>query len=617
MPQILSELKLNEVSLVDRPANSTVDPKTGKKTARAIIALFKRDVEKDCKHEGECKCKEAAQKPHKKGVQFVVGFPKGGGGSKVQSVMFDKDLWSVDEARKWLEGYNLKSGKIDHADGTIRFRQEDPGGFERFRVITPGQQKPQKGVRIAEPRAREVRDVEKEVVMMSDKHDYGPNDERLWGAVNGDPEARLNKDGECQTQGGQCFPASDYAYVPDRTKPSTWKLRLTSTPGGKPDSGIVGAAAAALGPGFRGRKVQIPSSARGAVVSRVRAAWRAANPDRGAEDMPGALSKGDNMTLEELELQVTKQDETIAELHKRNASLDAENALVIQMTKRERKLYASMEDAVRKEFMDADVQKRAQMLDIAKRKKRERKLAGSMEEAIKAEYDAAGPIQKAAMLAEQERLMEIEKRRKRYKGDGDSEDRSRDDSSQDDDMDDDEDDGRSSDSEDDKDKRWSKRGRTKKMDYPYPSIEVQKQMAVYEDRIAKSEQELEDIRKQARVEHFAKMAETELPNTPGSPMAKGLRLQKLAEAWGEDSAEFRSELSIQKNQDKILATQFSEIGKASRGDIPSLAVFDAKVEEIVKRDHIDKAHAVAKAMEEAPQLYMDYEREKRQIVSRA
>ena len=52
----------------------------------------------------------------------------------------------------------------------------------------------------------------------------------------------LNKAKGGKTEDGEVFPASDYAYVPDPEKPSTWKLRLTSTPGGKPDSRIVGAA---------------------------------------------------------------------------------------------------------------------------------------------------------------------------------------------------------------------------------------------------------------------------------------------------------------------------------------------------------------------------------------
>lgn len=42
MPQ-LTDLVVEEVSLVDRPANTSIDPKTGKKTRHAVVALFKRD----------------------------------------------------------------------------------------------------------------------------------------------------------------------------------------------------------------------------------------------------------------------------------------------------------------------------------------------------------------------------------------------------------------------------------------------------------------------------------------------------------------------------------------------------------------------------------------------
>lgn len=94
-----------------------------------------------------------------------------------------------------------------------------------------------------------------------------------------------------KTEGGVAYPASDFAYVPDATKPSEWKLRLTSTPGGEPDPAIVGAAAAALGPGYRGNKVEIPEADRAAVVARVRAAWSKANPDKKPEDMPEGIRK--------------------------------------------------------------------------------------------------------------------------------------------------------------------------------------------------------------------------------------------------------------------------------------------------------------------------------------
>ena len=88
-----------------------------------------------------------------------------------------------------------------------------------------------------------------------------------------------------RTQGGTTYPKSDYAYTPDDV-PSHWKLRLTKSPGGSPDPGIVGAAIAALGKGFRGNKVIIPSADLPAVKAKVRAAWKKANPDKGGEELP-------------------------------------------------------------------------------------------------------------------------------------------------------------------------------------------------------------------------------------------------------------------------------------------------------------------------------------------
>jgi hypothetical protein len=96
--------------------------------------------------------------------------------------------------------------------------------------------------------------------------------------------------------GGQPFPASDYAYVPDPNKSSTWKLRLTATPGGGPDPGIVGAAAAALGGGFRGQQVDIPAADLPKVKSKVRAAWRTANPDKHDDEMPDGIKEADGDT---------------------------------------------------------------------------------------------------------------------------------------------------------------------------------------------------------------------------------------------------------------------------------------------------------------------------------
>lgn len=118
--------------------------------------------------------------------------------------------------------------------------------------------------------------------------------ERTWKPGPGNKKAKLlfskaNK--QTKTEDGKSFPQTDYAYVPEPENPSTWKLRLTAEPGGDPDPAIVGAAAAALGAGFRGQKVEIPEEAMAGVVARVRSAWKRANPEKDEDQMPESLVK--------------------------------------------------------------------------------------------------------------------------------------------------------------------------------------------------------------------------------------------------------------------------------------------------------------------------------------
>jgi len=48
-------------------------------------------------------------------------------GSEVQTILFEKSKYSVDEARKWLNAHNFKSDKVDSSDPNVhRFRQFDP-----------------------------------------------------------------------------------------------------------------------------------------------------------------------------------------------------------------------------------------------------------------------------------------------------------------------------------------------------------------------------------------------------------------------------------------------------------------------------------------------------------
>ena len=91
-----------------------------------------------------------------------------------------------------------------------------------------------------------------------------------------------------KTEDGKAFRRGDFAYHDG--PPGDWKLRLTSTPGGAPDAGHVGAAIAALGKGFRGNKVELPAGAIATVKARVRAAWRQVHPEQSAEEMPDVIT---------------------------------------------------------------------------------------------------------------------------------------------------------------------------------------------------------------------------------------------------------------------------------------------------------------------------------------
>jgi len=88
-----------------------------------------------------------------------------------------------------------------------------------------------------------------------------------------------------KTEDGIKFPAEAYAYVPDKEKTSTWKLRLWEDPEKKITRAQLGRAAAALSPGgFRGQKIDIPSDALPAVKRKIRAEYRKLEVDE--EEIP-------------------------------------------------------------------------------------------------------------------------------------------------------------------------------------------------------------------------------------------------------------------------------------------------------------------------------------------
>lgn len=157
-----------------------------------------------------------------------------------------------------------------------------------------------------------------------------------------------------KTEGGTQFPASDYAYVPDAQQPSTWKLRLTETPGGAPSARIVGMAVAALGPGgFRGNSVQIPQADRAKVVAKVRSAWLKANKDKGENDLPNVLKSANEEDLEmskELQDLQKKFDDQAKELAKAN--------FMASLSDVEKTHYAKLNDEGKETFQKMDANAR-------------------------------------------------------------------------------------------------------------------------------------------------------------------------------------------------------------------------------------------------------------------
>lgn len=93
-----------------------------------------------------------------------------------------------------------------------------------------------------------------------------------------------------KTEDGVKYSSSDFAYTPDKEKPSTWKLRLAQGKPGNITRSQLGAASAALSPGgFRGNRVQLPSDAVAGVKRRIRSEYEKLGVDK--ENMPASIKE--------------------------------------------------------------------------------------------------------------------------------------------------------------------------------------------------------------------------------------------------------------------------------------------------------------------------------------
>lgn len=155
-------------------------------------------------------------------------------------------------------------------------------------------------------------------------------------AASGDAVEKATR--PMKTEDGVEFPSEAYAYVPDPESPSTWKLRLWESPAEKVTARQVGMAVAALGPGFRGQKVQIPTGDMASVKAKVRAAWSEANPDRDKDEMPPVLKSTEEVLMETQDVTVDAEVVDVEKADKPSyedlaAMLEKANARIAEMEK--------------------------------------------------------------------------------------------------------------------------------------------------------------------------------------------------------------------------------------------------------------------------------------------
>lgn len=146
--------------------------------------------------------------------------------------------------------------------------------------------------------------------------------------------------------------------------------------------------------------------------------------------------------------------------------------------------------------------------------------------------------------------------------------------------------------------------------------ELQKRVDADGVRIAKLESDVAKAQHDARISYFTKRAEAELPNTAGSPVEKGQMLMDLAHAFGgEADPRFVKSMTQLVTADKILGSQFKEIGKWGGGAAKAGAAAEAKVAIIMKDEKLDEGHAWIELSKREPDLFKEYEREQRMFAT--
>lgn len=134
VPRAEIERERLEVDEMEEPkAEEPVKEKPKKKTKK------KKTKKKKTKKKKKLKKK----KPKKKGKGVLV---IEGGASKVQSIIFNKDKYSINDAKRWLREHKFKVEKVDETMDYYRFRQMAPDYTKQFRTINLGKTGDIKGI---------------------------------------------------------------------------------------------------------------------------------------------------------------------------------------------------------------------------------------------------------------------------------------------------------------------------------------------------------------------------------------------------------------------------------------------------------------------------------------
>ncbi len=163
---------------------------------------------------------------------------------------------------------------------------------------------------------------------------------------------------DMKTDGGVDYPQEAYLYVPDATKPSTWKLRIWETPTLKVTRVQLGRAAAAFSTGgFRGQKVQLPSADVASVKAKLVSLYKKDGASK--DEIPNyLLEEGgeDNMPeekrMDDMDKKLQELSDTFAKDKK--AMEEASKVAIADVEKKLAETYAKNMEVTNKKLADAE-----------------------------------------------------------------------------------------------------------------------------------------------------------------------------------------------------------------------------------------------------------------------